>query len=60
MQYQVYTLEQAMKRTQEEKEDLFMKNYVRCLESGFSHEQILALFNLLQSGKGGSDGQKGI
>ena len=48
-EYKCYRLEQIFKRTKEEKDRLFMQNYNRCIEVGFTNEQVLALMNLLYS-----------
>lgn len=46
-EYKCYKLEQFFKTTQEEKDNLFIQNYNKCIEVGFTNEQVLALMNLL-------------
>lgn len=48
-EYKCYKLGQIFKTTQEEKDRLFTQNYNRCIEVGFTNEQVLALMNLLYS-----------
>lgn len=46
-EYKCYKMSQLFKSTREEKDRLFMQNYNRCIEAGFTQEQLLALMNLL-------------
>ena len=46
-EYRCYKLEQTFKTTQKDKDKLFMQNYNKCIEVGFTSEQIWALMNLL-------------
>ena len=50
-EYKSYKLEQIFKTTQEDKDKLFVQNYNRCIEAGFTNEQVLALMNLLYDPK---------
>ena len=46
-QYKAYKMCKTLESSTEEKEKLVMKNYARCLELGFTQEQLLALINLM-------------
>ena len=50
-QYNIYKLEQSLKPTDIEESSLFMRNYARCIEVGFTENQILALMNLLHKNR---------
>lgn len=59
LQYKQYKLEKLFPgNTQEEKERLFMSNYARCLEVGFTDSQISAILNLVWSGDNCKKGEK--
>lgn len=49
-QYKEYQLQKIFPpESQEEKERIFMRNFMNCMELGFTQEQLLALLNLLSS-----------
>lgn len=45
-QYNIYKLEQCLKSTESQDLSLFMRNYEKCIEVGFTEAQIAALMNL--------------
>lgn len=51
-QYKAYKMCEIFASSTEEKEKLVMKNYTRCLELGFTQEQLIALMNLIYAKKG--------
>lgn len=51
-QYKVYKMCEILASSTEEREKLAMKNYARCLELGFTQEQLLALINLMYAKRG--------
>ena len=46
-QYKAYKICKTLEPSTEEREKLVMKNYARCLELGFTQEQLIALMNLM-------------
>lgn len=46
-QYKAYKMYETLELSTEEREKLIMKNYTRCLELGFTQEQLIALMNLM-------------
>lgn len=54
-QYKAYKMRETLEPSTEEREKLIMKNYVRCLELGFTQEQLIALMNLMYAKKGGAE-----
>ena len=51
-QYKAYKMCGILEPSTEEREKLVMKNYARCLELGFTQEQLLALINLMYAKRG--------
>lgn len=49
-QYNLYKLEQCLKPTDNQEVSLFIRNYEKCIEVGFTEAQIYALMNLLHKG----------
>lgn len=47
IQYNTYQLEQAMQASKENSDAQMMNNYLRCLEAGFTPEQISAMANFI-------------
>lgn len=54
-EYNAYKISETLKPSTEETEKAFMSNYVRCLELGFTQEQLIALMNLMYAKKGGAE-----
>lgn len=50
-QYKAYKMCETLELSTEEREKLIMKNYARCLELGFTQEQLIALMNLMYAKK---------
>ena len=48
-QYQVYKLEKTFKQDNSYDDQVFMKNFVNCIELGFTERQLFALMNLFSS-----------
>ena len=46
-QYRAYKMCEPLEPSTGEREKLIMKNYTRCLELGFTQEQLIALMNLM-------------
>ena len=46
-QYRAYKMCEPLEPSTEERGKLIMKNYTRCLELGFTQEQLIALMNLM-------------
>ena len=46
-QYKGYKICRTLELSTEEREKLIMKNYTRCLELGFTQEQLIALMNFM-------------
>ena len=55
-QYKAYKMCETFEPSTEEREKLIMKNYTRCLELGFTQEQLLALMNLMYVKRSGQIG----
>ena len=57
-QYKAYKMYETLELSTEEREKLIMKNYTRCLELGFTQEQLIALMNLMYAKRSGWAGEK--
>lgn len=53
-EYKDYKVSAIIKPSTEDTERLQIKNYLNCLEAGFSEEQIRSLLNLIYCTKGGT------
>ena len=51
-QYRAYKMCEPLEPSTEERGKLVIKNYARCLEVGFTQEQLIALMNLVYRKKG--------
>lgn len=47
--YNAYKIDKIFEQSPEEQEALNIQNYSRCLEVGFTQEQLIALMNLMYS-----------
>ena len=52
-QYKAYRMCEILASSTEKREKLVTKNYAKCLELGFTREQLIALMNLMYAERSG-------
>ena len=56
-EYRGYKITQDLAPTKEAADNIFLMNYNKCIEVGFTHEQVLALMNLFYKSEGGGQNE---